>query len=55
MTETLVRGHTEPLNCQSDSLGLLVHDISGGREATREERALLPMAFSKRTELPRKL
>lgn len=55
MTKTLVRGHTEPLNCPFDSLGLVVHDSSRGREATREKRALLPVASSKRTQLPRKL
>lgn len=54
MTKTLVRGHTEPLNCQSDGLGLIAHNSSGRREATREERALLLVASSKRTQLPRK-
>lgn len=55
MTKTLVRGHTEPLNCPSDSLGLVVHDSSRGREATKDERALFLVASSKRTQLPRKL
>lgn len=49
VTKTLVKVKTQNHWCQSESVGLAVHDSSVSGKATREKRALIFMASSKRT------